>query len=85
MQTDVFIVTPQHPNENLHFSLLDGFNHEPIVLGDEEAAPALPRGRQLPERVVAADCKHVVRRVHPEQFPQVPEDGRAVVLPPEID
>jgi hypothetical protein len=23
--------------------------------------------------VVAADGKHVVRRVHPEQFPQMPE------------
>jgi hypothetical protein len=68
----MFVVTPQHPDKNLHFGLFHGFNHEPIVLRDEEAAPALARGRQLPERVVAADGEHVLRRVHPEQLPQVP-------------
>jgi hypothetical protein len=57
---------------DLHFGLLHCFDHESVILRNEEAAPALARGCQLPERLVPADGEHVVRRIHPEQLSQVP-------------
>lgn len=57
---------------NLDFRFPECFNHEPIILRQEEDTAALPWRRKFPQCIISANGHHIISCIDLEHLPQVP-------------